>query len=157
MIISCINCNKKFEVNADLIPSEGRNIQCGSCNHIWFFKKEQKNVYEETKINEIENKLDIKSFTTPEKKTKKIPKKIDKPVINKERNSELVKYEKETTYSFGSFLSHILVFIISFISLIILMDTFKSPLFNLFPDLELILFNFYEILKDIQLFIKDLF
>ena len=39
MIIECINCNKKFEVNSDLIPKEGRNIQCGSCNHLWFFDK----------------------------------------------------------------------------------------------------------------------
>ena len=38
MIIICINCDKKFEVNSELIPSEGRTIQCGSCNHIWFYK-----------------------------------------------------------------------------------------------------------------------
>ena len=38
MIIECINCHKKFVVNSDLIPTEGRNIQCGSCNHLWFFK-----------------------------------------------------------------------------------------------------------------------
>ena len=37
MIIECINCNKKFDVNSELIPSSGRTIQCGSCNHIWFF------------------------------------------------------------------------------------------------------------------------
>ena len=37
MIIECINCNKRFEVNSELIPSSGRTIQCGSCNHIWFF------------------------------------------------------------------------------------------------------------------------
>ena len=37
MIIECINCHKKFEVDSDLIPESGRNIQCGSCNHIWFF------------------------------------------------------------------------------------------------------------------------
>ena len=40
MIITCINCGKKkFDVNSELIPTEGRTIQCGSCNHIWFFKK----------------------------------------------------------------------------------------------------------------------
>ena len=38
MIIECIKCIKKFEVNSELIPSEGRTIQCGSCNHIWFYK-----------------------------------------------------------------------------------------------------------------------
>ena len=35
--------NKKFEVNSDLIPNEGRTIQCGSCNHTWFFNKSSLN------------------------------------------------------------------------------------------------------------------
>ena len=39
MIIECINCAKKFDVNSELIPSIGRTIQCGSCNHVWFFNK----------------------------------------------------------------------------------------------------------------------
>ena len=47
MIIECINCNKKFNVDSALISNEGRTIQCGSCNHIWFFKKD----------NEIEKKV----------------------------------------------------------------------------------------------------
>ena len=38
MIICCNNCNKKFEVNSDLIPAEGRLVQCSACNHEWFFK-----------------------------------------------------------------------------------------------------------------------
>ena len=41
MIIECVNCNKKFEVNSELIPRTGRTIQCGSCNHTWFFKSPQ--------------------------------------------------------------------------------------------------------------------
>ena len=40
MIIDCIKCDKKFEVNASLIPDGGRTIQCGSCNHVWFYKIE---------------------------------------------------------------------------------------------------------------------
>ena len=40
MIIECINCIKKFNVDADLIPKLGRQIQCGSCKHIWHFKME---------------------------------------------------------------------------------------------------------------------
>ena len=38
MIIECPNCYKKFNVKSSLIPESGRNIQCGSCNHVWFFK-----------------------------------------------------------------------------------------------------------------------
>ena len=49
MIIQCINCNKKFSVNSELIPNKGRTIQCGSCNHIWFFNK-----YEQDKLINLE-------------------------------------------------------------------------------------------------------
>jgi hypothetical protein len=42
------------------------------------------------------------------------------------------------------------------VALIILVDTFKTPLINVFPDLEIILLNLFEILKDIKLFIIDL-
>ena len=41
MIISCEKCKKKFEVNENLIPSNGRNLQCSSCAHKWFFKKDE--------------------------------------------------------------------------------------------------------------------
>ena len=50
MIINCPNCNKKFEIDKDLIPFEGRLLQCGSCNNKWFFKLE--NIKEEIGIVE---------------------------------------------------------------------------------------------------------
>ena len=37
MIISCEKCNKKFEVKDDLIPIEGRLLQCGICRYQWHF------------------------------------------------------------------------------------------------------------------------
>jgi len=36
------------------------------------------------------------------------------------------------------------------------LDTFKTPLIDVFPGLENILFSLFEILKDIRLFIIDL-
>ena len=39
MIITCNNCNKKFNIDSSLIPDKGRLLQCASCNHKWFFKK----------------------------------------------------------------------------------------------------------------------
>ena len=53
-------------------------------------------------------------------------------------------------------MSYIFVILISFIGLIILIDTFKSLLYEYFPNLEFLLFSLYETLKDIELFIKDL-
>ena len=45
----------------------------------------------------------------------------------------------------------------SFVALIILLDTLKTPLINIFPGLENILFSLFEMLKDIKLFIIDLY
>ena len=39
MIITCNNCNKKFDVDSSLIPNMGRLLQCANCDHKWFFKK----------------------------------------------------------------------------------------------------------------------
>ena len=52
--------------------------------------------------------------------------------------------------------SYLIVLIISFGALIILLDTLKTPLINIFPGLEVLVFNLYETLKDIKLFIIDL-
>ena len=37
MIIQCENCNKKFEIQDNLIPEEGRLLECGSCTHQWHY------------------------------------------------------------------------------------------------------------------------
>ena len=43
MIIDCPNCDKKFEIDKKLILPDGRLLQCGSCNHKWFFTKQNIN------------------------------------------------------------------------------------------------------------------
>ena len=43
MIITCPNCNKQFKINPSQIPLNGRDLKCGSCDHIWFYKIEEKN------------------------------------------------------------------------------------------------------------------
>ena len=40
--------------------------------------------------------------------------------------------------------------------LLVVIDTFSTYLYQLFPSLELVIFSLFEILKDIKLFIKDL-
>ena len=68
----------------------------------------------------------------------------------------MFKYSAKSFLDITKFFSYILVSIISFVALIILIDTFKSVLYVVFPGLELIIFSLFETLKDIQLFIKDL-
>ena len=137
MIIECTSCNKKFEVNSELIPESGRTIQCGSCNHVWFFNpKKLINKNKKVNTNPIINK--------------KISESKDK------KNYEITKYKGRTSFSLSKFLSYILVLIISFIALLIIIDTFRTPLYQFFPNLESIIFSLFETLKDIELFIKDL-
>ena len=40
--------------------------------------------------------------------------------------------------------------------MIIIIDTFKNPLYDKIPQLEFIITSLFETLKDIKLFIKDL-
>ena len=159
MIINCIKCTKKFEVNASLIPDNGRTIQCGSCNHVWFYKpkiEQSKNEISSPKSNDdiLENKKD--DYTN--EKISETNKTINlKKFANTEPSSnELINENKKTTFSVSKFLSYFLVFLITFIALIIVLDTFKTPLSSIIPELEIFLYNFFETLKDLYLFLKNL-
>ena len=162
MIIECIKCSKKFEVNSELIPTEGRTIQCGSCNHVWFFKKRDEILEEKLKLSSDEmpkysskiEDIDV-AETKIKKKTTDISENPDTK-IKSNKGSEIVKYKSKSSFSFNRFLSLILVVIISFIGLIIILDTFKIFLYSFFPSLETLLFSLFETLKDINLFVKDL-
>ena len=153
MIISCINCNKKFNVDANLIPEKGRLLQCSSCNHEWFFStNERSSAVEEVKADILDNikKNDNKKITifnedvNTKKKKQLHSTKIVKEVVTKKIRNK------------NNILNFTVVFIISFIALVILLDTFKSPLSKIIPNIEFLLYNLYESTKDILLFIHDL-
>ena len=164
MIITCPNCNKQFKIDNSLIPDEGRDLQCGSCNHVWFYNIQEKNnevleLKQEIISEDIETKAENKEEKIEEKKQQE---EIIKTEINnkkKEKNSEKQKNTttlKKTENKGSKFFSYLIVFIISFVALIILLDTLKTPLINVFPGIEIILFNLFETLQDIKLFIIDL-
>ena len=163
MIIDCIKCTKKFEVNPSLIPVNGRTIQCGSCNHIWFYKhtiKQPKNEIK-TEISSQKSKNKVLENREDDHANKKLLKTDEtnnlENVANTEPSSnELTNKNKKTTFSVSKFLSYFLVFLITFIALIIVLDTFKTPLSNIIPGLEIFLYNFFETLKDLYLFLKNL-
>ena len=154
MIIECVNCNKKFDVNSELIPSTGRTIQCGSCNHVWFFNPSVDDLNQN-----FETKIEKKQIIDSQKirKIQKIKRQPEKSSINiNKRNYELTTYKSKSNFSLSKFLSYIIVTIISFIAIIIIIDTFKSPIYKTFPNFEIVIFSLFELLKDIKLFIKDL-
>ena len=162
MIIECPCKKKKFNIDINLIPAEGRNLQCGSCDRVWFYKKEdpipkplQINENISIKANEDSNNLnDNKSndqeIKRPVEENKKTKSELS-AIKETESKPELVKKTQSS-----KFFSYLIVFIISLGALIILLDTLKTPLINIFPGLEVLLFNLYETLKDIKLFIIDL-
>ena len=92
----------------------------------------------------------------PNIKEKQIRKPKSNFSTNIKKGSELVKYQPKYNFTFGKFLSYIIVSIITFVAIIIVLDTFKDPLSNIFPNLELVLYNLFETLRDLILFAKDL-
>ncbi len=155
MIISCPSCKKKFEIDANLLPKEGRNLQCGSCLNVWFYKFE-KNISDlEIKDNTTNLREENDEIIIKEDINKETPK-IKKNISQNQKDKALIKYEKKTKFSLVNFIGYFFVLILSFVALVIILDTFQVLFVSTFPNLELILFNFYETLLDIYLFTKDL-
>ena len=73
MIITCPNCNKQFKIDNTLIPDEGRDLQCGSCNHIWFYNiKKKNNELLEVKEEIISDDIEIKAGNDKENDINKV-------------------------------------------------------------------------------------
>ena len=153
MIVDCINCKKKFDVESDLIPDKGRLVQCNSCDFKWFFKKEIINVPIKVENDETINLLD-KASDSELDKDKIIQNNdvetVEENILDKKSNLK-TKYKRNY-----NILNLFIVFIISFVALIIVIDTFKYPIGKIVPNIELLLYNLYESLKDIILFVRDL-
>ena len=165
MIISCPNCNKKFKIDQNLIPISGRLLQCSVCKHKWHFKIEKKdetddgslelekvileNKNEDIKVNSIENDslIDENLKKKEQKKKEKVVKKTKKI----KHNIYQIKKEKPV-----GLLNIIIILIISFVAIVIVLDTFRIELSKYMPFLNPILNSFYVIIADINSFIKDL-
>ena len=120
--------------------------------------KEMKRRISANRLNGLDTKwLDTKEITESinvEKSTELLK---DNEICKENKIQENTTVENNIKISkISDFFSYLLVFLISFVALIILLDTLKSPLINVFPGLEIILFNLFETLKDVKLFIIDL-
>ena len=172
MIIDCDNCNKKFEADDGLIPEKGRLLECSSCNHRWFFKDVISNNVVKDELSNTTNTLHNPVIEEKDDITIKGDLVDEEILINEEPQIQVYKTNNDTI-KFKSFtkinieeeknkkkkfniLNIIIVFIISFTALIILIDTFKLPISVIFPNIEFLLYNLYESIMDIKLFINDL-
>ena len=145
MIISCEKCNKKFELEDNLIPETGRVLQCGSCSYQWHYIPTNKI----TLLNEIDSTKSSKNIKKPlvKKSVKKIN--VDKNILGS--NESILENKKGV-----GFFSYLLVIIISLVALLVIGDTFKPYLLTIVPNLDFYLSSLYESLTDIYLFFKDL-
>ena len=152
MIIICPSCKKKFKIEDALIPDKGRLLKCGSCDETWFFNKN-----EQSDLNEFKEIFDSEDIIQDEplKQKNKIVKK-NLPNLKNNKGTEIVKYKSKSSFTIGKAFNYLIVSIITFIAVIIILDTFKEPLSIFFPNLELILYNLFETLRDLALFAKDL-
>jgi len=150
MIITCDQCLKKFEIESSLIPKKGRLLQCSSCAHKWFFKRD---ISEETEVVLEHQDIKIKKIEPIIKKNNNIKIFNDSETFKKNKRKHSYRHLENKKLSF---LNVILVFIISIIALIVLLDTFKSPISLMIPNIKFILESLYETLRDILLFIQDL-
>ena len=142
MIINCPECNKNFNIDQNLIPNEGRLLQCGSCNYKWFFKIN--NNEQQIKIKEkIDHNSDIETISKPTKE--KIKNDFDKYTSDKKKEKSNINY-----------LNILLVIVISIIAFVLVLDTFKDQLISIFPNINFLLDNLYQSLEDVKLFILDL-
>ena len=161
MIIECPCKKKKFNIDINLIPAEGRNLQCGSCDRVWFYNEElisdPSQVSEDIAIKEKEDSDKLNDDKSKDQLIKQAVEENEKAKSKLSTINETKKKSEEIKKTKGSkFFSYLIVFLISLGALIILLDTLKTPLINIFPGLEVLLFNLYETLKDVKLFIIDL-
>ena len=148
MIISCDQCNKKFEIDSNLIPKDGRLLECGSCNHKWFYKQDIEDKTEEIIIEPQLKNIEEENIDPIQTNISQI-----NELDTSSKKNEIIENKKIKKIGV---LNIIIVFIISFVALIILVETFKKPISIYIPNIEFILNSLHEILRDIILFFKDL-
>jgi predicted Zn finger-like uncharacterized protein len=169
MIISCANCIKKFNIDEKLIPENGRLLQCSSCHHKWHYRiPEKENIINDNVILSAKNKQIINNDNkeisiNPSLIETSINKPLKKSNIKKYRKlktkkQELDKEKKniEKKNSLKNTLNALVVLIITFVAVILILDTFKNNIAHYFPIIIPMMDNLYQSLLDIKSFIKDL-
>ena len=132
----------------------------------WFFKKE---VLENT-VSPIDIETGIDSINVFDQNSPSTN--VEESVLNAHKDEVEVDLEKETKDKIEinidespqvntkpknfKILNIFIVAIISSVAFIITVDTFKYPIGKIVPNIEFILYNLYESIKDISLFIRDL-
>ena len=159
MHIECTNCKKTFQIDEKLIPDKGRLLQCGKCDHQWFYNKE--NFNETIEKQEVNLKQSVDEDNNLEKQIKiKKSDQIESSILIKSENEQNNEHKKTTKRNKkkqkNNLLKTFFVLIITFVALIIIVDTFKIQIRIFYPEIDNLLNSLYQTLTDINLFFKDL-
>tara|TARA_B100001250_G_scaffold306337_1_gene268236 strand:- start:588 stop:1019 length:432 start_codon:yes stop_codon:yes gene_type:complete len=142
MIINCQKCNKNFKVDDDLIPPQGRLLKCGNCGNSWFYENNKEkikdiNIFNKTDVYNVEKEINLKAN------------------LNKKIKSSSTKNKRENFLK--NFFNYFIVILILFISILLIVDTFKIQISFVLPGIIPLLDNLYATIYDLKLFIIDLF
>ena len=152
MIIVCPSCGKNFNVRDDQIPDKGRLLQCSNCKHEWFYTKNTNPV--DDNLDELSSdELTQESFGILNEEEDR-----DDEVIVEDKTAELEKPKtrKKKEGKQFNFFKLLLVFIISFVAFILIVDTFIVQISKYVPFAENYLDNLYQSIIDISLFFQNL-
>ena len=152
MIIVCPSCGKNFNVRDDQIPDKGRLLQCSNCKHEWFYTKITIPI--DDNVNELSNdELTQESFGILDEEEDNHDEVIVEDKTNVSKKPKTSKKQKSKQVNFFKIL---LVFIISFVAFILIVDTFIVQISEYFPFTEKYLDNLYQSIIDISLFFQNL-
>ena len=118
----------------------------------WFFKSTEKieNKQVSATKNKTINEEENREFIQVKKNKEPAKPKVDK-IKGSKKYLPAIKKEKSKNFS-----KLFLVFLISIIAIVILIDTFKVPLSYIIPNINFYLDNLYQSLIDIKLFTINL-
>ena len=151
MIIVCPSCGKNFNVRDDQIPDKGRLLQCSNCKHEWFYNKNT--ILVDNKKELSEDNFTQESFGILDDEDNKHDEEI---LVDKTTGLEKPITDKKKEGKKFNFFKLLLVFIISFVAFIMIVDTFIVKISEYIPFAEKYLDNLYQSLLDISLFFQNL-
>ena len=161
MIIDCICGLKKFEVNSDQIPSEGRQVKCGVCSKEWFYKPDTLNLNQPNDLPEEPKSApsvrpeaiipaETEELISAAEQDQKIsldfddmPSKaeMDKNLDNLKAEREKNKKKPMSSSTRTRFLVYLLILLL--LVLVVVSVPYKSTVLSIFPELEIV-FNGVE-------------
>ena len=152
MIIVCPSCGKNFNVRDDQIPDKGRLLQCINCKHEWYYTKNT--IPADDNIDDLsKDDFTQESFGILDEEKDK----YDEVILeDKENELEKPKNIKKQKTKQVNFFKLLLVFIISFVAFVLVVDTFVVQISEYVPFTEKYLDNLYQSIIDISLFFQNL-